>query len=159
MSSTTSPSTVAMSTQASQQLLTSVTGQAFSTPASSVERSGPPYIRLHDADEDGDGDVRMGLGGDETVEKTVNLMAVSDGATSQVELEHRRTDHERQEMDVDVKAAVDDSRNSQERANDRLEGVDDQTRPASAQHRPGLKERLQADVGPLYLLCRSCKAP
>ncbi|KAI9811909.1 MAG: hypothetical protein M1826_003017 [Phylliscum demangeonii] len=156
-SSATSPSTVAMSTQVSQQ-------------AGHVPVALHPFAALHEpkwadggkADEDGDGDVRMMMNLDDMIPADASdpMLVPLPKTTDAAEPEHARTDHDRH--------APHEPADGGKEMESRLEA--DHGRPtvtmtsASRPSHPAasptilhatIMERLQADVGPLHLLCRA----
>lgn len=146
-----------MSTQqSSQQLFTSV-ANTISTPASSIERSGAPFIKSTDNDEDIDGDVQMGYGEEMSPGKMMSLIEGDmEHVPSQETEDHRRSDHERQgNTEADMKETSQDNVGLSQATEQGKSSQEGSTRWSRA----SILERLQADVGPLYMLCRFRKTP
>ncbi|KAI9790231.1 MAG: hypothetical protein M1816_005256 [Peltula sp. TS41687] len=172
-SAETSPSTVAMSTQQSsqQQLFNTSVANTISTPASSIivdHRSGIPLIKPIDNDEDVDGEVQMGYGGDEMSpgKMMMNLIGGEgdmEHLPTQETKDHRRTDHERQANPErgDIKESSSTSQDTVGFSQDAAGQGKSSSQGGSHTRwsKASIRERLQADVGPLYMLCRLRETP
>jgi hypothetical protein len=154
-SSSTSPSTVAMSAQPSQQ----PSAGSFPTQNVSVATSDALITNLEQFHDSGFETqkpvVAEELAGPGPSQFESQLDAVIDVR----DVEHRRTDHDRLGSPAGGKSPAAQAREPEatEQPSAAEQGMSEADRLAARQ--AAVMERLQADVGPLYLLCNRRKTP
>ena len=150
-SSETSPSTMAMSAQASQQAVAS-TMNTFPTPASSV--GGYPTSSSRPNLTDGEVDVEIKTNAGDTLSMLGSPAGGSVGPEAQGAQGNRGTSHDRKRTIDEISGANEGSH--------RAQAADMGSEPPLKKRRSydtrAISERLRADVGPLYMLCRDRKA-
>ena len=150
-SSETSPSTVPMSAQTSQQAVTSTTN-TLPTPASSVGGYPTSSSRPNLTDGEGDGEIKMNVGDTPSVLGSPTERSAGPEAPSAQG--DRGTNHDRKRTIEAISGANDSSRRAQA---GKVHSEPPLKKRRSRDTR-AIFERLRADVGPLYMLCRDRKA-